>query len=68
MVQVADAISYVYRRHLELSTEPEGYAGEKDYYAELVAILDPSRETLGRCPDEPCVQFYKAAKHPEWKL
>jgi hypothetical protein len=67
MVQVADAISYVYRRHLELQTAAEVWAGEKAYYAELVAILEPARETLGRCPDAPCVKFYKAAKHPEWK-
>ena len=67
MVQVADAISYVYRRHLELQTVAEAWAGEKAYYAELVAILEPARETLGRCPEPPCVKFYKAAKHPEWK-
>jgi hypothetical protein len=68
MVQVADAISYVYRRHLELKSVPEAWAGEKDYCAELVSILDPAREMLGRCPGEPCVRFYKAAKHPDWKL
>jgi hypothetical protein len=68
MVQVADAISYVYRRHLELQTVAEVWAGEKDYYAELVAVLDPAREALGRCPDVPCVKFYKAAMHPGWKL
>jgi hypothetical protein len=67
MVQVADAISYIYRRHLELQSVPEAWAGEKEYYAELVCILNPARETLGRCPDEPCVKFYRAAKHPEWK-
>jgi hypothetical protein len=42
--------------------------GEKDYYTELVAILEPARETHGHCPDEPCVKFFKSAKHPEWKL
>ena len=68
MVQVADAISYVYRRHLELTANAEAWVGEKEYYAELVAILEPARETHGHCPDEPCVNFFKAAKHPEWKL
>ena len=68
MVQVADAISYVYRRHLELTGVAEAWIGEKDYYAELVAILEPARATLGQCPDAACVKFYKAAKHPEWKL
>jgi hypothetical protein len=68
MVQVADAISYVYRRHLELKIVDEAWVGEKDYYAELVTILEPARETLGQCPDAPCVKFYKVAKHLEWKL
>jgi hypothetical protein len=68
MAQIADAISYVYRRYLELQSISEAWAGEKDYYAELVSILEPERETHGRAPDEPCVKFYKAAKHPEWKL
>lgn len=68
MVQVADAISYVYRRHFELKSVADTWVGEKDYYAELVAILESARETLGQCPDAPCVKFYKAAKHPEWKL
>ena len=68
MVQVADAICYVYRRHLELKTVAEAWEGEKKYYAELVDILEPARETLGQCPNEACVNFYKAAKHPEWKL
>ena len=68
LVQVADAISYVYRRHLELQSVAEAWAGEQDYYAGLVGILEPARETQGRCPDQPCVKFYTAAKHPEWKL
>jgi hypothetical protein len=68
MIQVADAISYVYRRHLELKDVAEAWEGEKDYYAELVAILEPARETHGNCPDVACVKFYKAAKHPGWKL
>ena len=68
MVQVADAISYVYRRHLELTAIADVWPGEKDYYTELVAILEPARETHGHCPDEPCVKFFKSAKHPEWKL
>ena len=46
LIQVADAISYVYRRHLELKSE----------------------EKLGRCPDKPCVKFYKKASHEEWAL
>lgn len=68
MIQVADAISYVYRRHLELKLVAETWPGETDYYASLVKLLDPSREALGRFPDEPCSRFYKAARHPEWRL
>ena len=68
LVQVADAISYVYRRYLELKTIEEAWAGEKLFFQGLVDILEPQRERLGRCPDSPCVTFYKAAKHPEWVL
>lgn len=68
MVQVADAISYVYRRHLELQSVRENWSGEKDYYAELIAILDSSRERLGRCPDASCVKFYKESKPCGWSL
>jgi hypothetical protein len=68
LVQVADAISYVYRRHLELQTATEAWTGEKQYYRGLVKILEPSRQTIGRCPDTPCVSFFKDAKHKDWKL
>ena len=68
LVQVADAISYVYRRHLDLTGVAEAWVGERDYYAKLVAILEPARAKFGQCPDAACVKFYTAAKHPEWKL
>lgn len=68
LVQVADAICYVYRRHLELKACDEAYPGETAYYQSLVDILEPHREKLGQCPPAPCVEFYKAAKHPRWKL
>lgn len=68
LVQVADAISYVHRRYLELITATEDWPGEKAYYAKLIAVLEPARETVGHCPNVACVEFYKAAKHPEWKL
>ena len=68
LVQVADAISYVYRRHLELSCEPEKWSGERDYFADLVAGLEPARAKLGRCPQGPCHDFYKAASHPGWTV
>lgn len=68
LVQVADAISYVYRRYLELKSVAEVWPGEQDYYQSLIDILEPQREKLGRCPDTPVRAFYRAAKHPEWEL
>jgi hypothetical protein len=68
LVQVADAICYVYRRHLELASQAEAWAGEKAYYQGLANILDPHREKLGQPPDAPCVTFYKGLKHKDWAL
>ncbi|WP_445678801.1 DUF3800 domain-containing protein [Radicibacter daui] len=68
LVQVADALSWVYRRHLELRSQIEAYAGESAYYQDLVDILEPQREKLGRCPNEPCVAFYQDARHEEWAI
>jgi hypothetical protein len=68
MVQVADAISYVYRRKLELSAGDEAWVGERAYFDSLVDILQPARISLGRTPNEPCKTFYEAAKHPQWQL
>ena len=68
LVQVADAISWIFRRHLELSAKEEAYVGEQAYYQELVDILEPQRERLGRSPTQPCVAFYQMARHPNWVL
>ena len=68
LIQVADAISYVYRRHLELTAGEEQWSGERTYYQSLVEILEPHREKLGRCPDAPCRAFYRGTKHPKWEL
>lgn len=68
LVQVADALSYVYRRHFELQSSPEAWAGEQRYYSDLIEILEPSREKLGRCPGEPSREFFEQAKLPGWKL
>ena len=68
LVQVADALSYVYRRHLELMGAPETYPGEQAYYAGLVATLDGAREKIGRVPNVPCIQFFNEAKHVGWPL
>jgi hypothetical protein len=68
LVQVADAICYVYRRHLEIKSLGEAYPGEATYYQSLIDILEPHREKLGHAPEVPCVAFYKAARHAEWAL
>lgn len=68
LVQVADAISWIYRRHLELKNVDEAYDGERAYYHELVAILEPHREKLGNCPKDPCLAFYQAARHADWAI
>lgn len=68
LVQVADAVSYVYRRHLELKAHPEAYAGEQAFYAGLATKLDAKRERLGRTPGGECIDFYNAIKHPAWAL
>jgi Protein of unknown function (DUF3800) len=68
LVQVSDAIAYVYRRHLELGSAVETWTGEKAFYNDLVSTLEPARAAIGRCPGEPSVEFYKAARHPDWNL
>ena len=68
LVQVADAISYIYRRHLELASGTERWTGERDFFTGLVGIIEPSREKLGRCRKGPCYEFYAAAAHPDWRL
>jgi hypothetical protein len=51
LVQVADALAFVYRRNLELMSAEEEYEGERALYEELTGIIEPSRKKLGRCPD-----------------
>ena len=68
LVQAADAICYVYRRHLELLSCGEQWPGERSYYTELFKILESARIKLGQCPDSACTKFYEAVKYPGWKL
>lgn len=69
LVLVADALSYIYRRHLELTSRKEAWDGEKEYYEELASVLEGRREKLGRTPsDSEAVDFYKAAKHEAWDI
>ncbi|WP_226623177.1 DUF3800 domain-containing protein [Alloyangia pacifica] len=68
LVQVADVICYAYRRHLELKSRAENYAGEQAFYNDLVGILEPQREKLGQTPTEAAVTFYRAACHVDWAI
>jgi Protein of unknown function (DUF3800) len=68
LIQVADVVCYVYRRHLELKSDAEAWPGEKKYFGELAVKLDSKRESLGRTPGGPCIEFYKAACHVGWAL
>jgi hypothetical protein len=68
LVQVSDAISWVFRRSIELETANEAFEGEKAFYAELCERLHEDRITLGRTPGCAAKTFYEAVCHPEWKL
>lgn len=68
-IQIADVVSYVYRRHLEICDgKKENYAGEANFYSELVTSFYANRDKLERRPKCECVDFYEAIKHPHWKL
>ena len=68
LVQVSDALSFIYRRHLELKAEAEAYRGETEFYEELVRIIDPRRERLGRTRACESLNFYSATTHDHWQL
>lgn len=69
LIQAADAVSYIYRRHLELMDDStEGWPGEHSTIESLINILEPNREKLGDTPDSDCVDFYNSIKHPNWEL
>lgn len=69
LVQVADILSYIYRRHLELFDGDESYDGEQIYYQGLVDTLKGKRQKLGKhCPEKPVVNFYRASKHKDWEI
>ena len=67
-IQVVDAISYVYRRHLELIGIQEEWQGEKDYFNSLVSKLEENREKLGRTANGQCIDFYRQVKCENWNL
>lgn len=67
-VQVADVISYVYRRHYELLREDEAYAGEKALYAAWVESLEASRVRLGHIRKCDAGDFYHEIVPDGWSL
>jgi hypothetical protein len=46
----------------------EEYEGETALYEGLVGIIEPSRETLGRCPDCEAEAFYKSVAPDGWTI
>ena len=67
-IQVADAISYLYRWHLELIDAEEKWSGEKDYLNGLVEKLEKKRQKLGRTASGQCIDFYRRVKCENWNL
>jgi uncharacterized protein DUF3800 len=67
LVQLADAVTYIYRRDIELQSNPERWDGEKAYFADLINRL-PKRERLGRNPGGLCIEFYQSARADNWQI
>lgn len=70
LVQVSDAVAWVFRRDLELrdAEEEEEWPGERVFYADLAAELEDRRITLGQTAPCPAKDFYAAICHNNWKL
>lgn len=67
-VQVADVISYVYRRYFEIAQDGEAYDGEDELYSGWFNQLEASREKLGRTQACNALEFYKAVIPEGWAL
>ena len=68
LVQVADVISYIYRRYLELQNNEEAYEGETDLYNTWVRKLEKNREKIGQTAPCEALEFYKDVAPDGWKL
>ena len=69
LVQVADIISYIYRRHLELFVSDEMYGGEKQLYQNWTKVLDTKREKIGLVPpNSEAIRYYKNVCHLNWEI
>lgn len=67
-VQVADVISYIYRRHFEILQDGEVYLGEQELYSGWFTKLEGSRERLGRTQKCDALNFYNAIVPEGWVL
>ena len=68
-VQMADMVSYIYRRNLNLVNSAELWRGERAFIRQLINILEPKRcklEDISHSVDMEFVEFYEKIKHPEW--
>jgi hypothetical protein len=68
LIQVADALAFVYRRKIELQTQAEAYRGERVYYDELYDTIERRREKIGDSSECNAVRFYRAAVPDGWAL
>ena len=69
LIEVADIVSYAYRRHLEIcGGQSEREEGEAKFIQILIDILEPQREKLGNLPKSDCLDLYKKLAHPSWTI
>lgn len=73
-VLMADMVSYIYRRHLNLmnfdgTKSKEKWTGERKFIRELIDILEPQRcklDDISHAVDEEFLDFYEKIKHSGW--
>lgn len=69
LVQAADVVSYVYRRHLEIcGGQSEREEGEASFIQDLIEVLEPHREKLGNLPRSDCLDLFNKLVHPSWAI
>lgn len=68
LIQIADVLAYVYRRHLEVLAAGEGWPGEADFISELFDLLETKRKKLGQHPDCDAAAFYKGIVPDGWNI
>lgn len=68
LVQVSDAVAFIFRRNLELCSSAEAYDGEREFFGALFDRIEPRRTRLGNCPDCEVVEFYRRVAPEGWLL